>query len=792
MSETPKLALAMIVKPSDDEAVLLRRCLSYVSYYVDKIFITITGENEAVEEVAESYGAEVSHFAWVNDFAAARNFNFSQVPKKYGYQLWLDTDDVVRGAEKLPELVKYMSENAVDAVVMRYLYDFDAEKLPTVVHLKTRIIKNDGCLTWVRRLHEDFTEHRQITSYFAPAVEILHLTNHERIENATKRNLEISREILKDSPNDPVSHFMVANASVMANQFIDAILYYLEFLRKSGSEEEKYIAWARLAEVYRKRGDFILAIESDWEAMKLRPWYPDAYFGLGQTYYEMGKREHAKLFIINGLQKKPPELQIIAYNPRDYDYNPLMLLARIYTEQGKPVEARGLIEKCREIYPSSKRLRKLSYRLSKTIKQEAAVDRIVKEGEKMKDMELLKKLDEVPESLRYHPKISFLRNSRFIKTESSGKDIVIFCGYTEEAWTPQTVKEKGIGGSEEAVINLAKRWQKAGWSVEVYNNCGFTAQKFEGVIYKPFTSWNYRDKTDILILWRSPKMADYKLNAAKVFVDLHDVIPMGEFTPARLERIDKIFAKSVAQRELFPDVSDEKFAIIGNGLDPVEFEQVVERDPYLLLCTSSPDRHLGTSLELFERILEKAPRRIAEKLRFAHYYGWEVWTVVWGDNPKSIEWKRKMIEKCEELRKRGKFEGGGRINHNEVARKYLQAGILFYPSEFFEIFCMSVSKAQAAGCIPITTDFAAVDEVNQKGIKIKSQKTRLNWSKDVEADDYGVDDEKQKKQFVDEVVYILKHPEKWEKKRKEMAEWARKEFDWSRIAFLWLEEFDKE
>ena len=783
-----KLALCLIVKGSDAEALLLRRCLGFVAPYVDKIFITITQPNEKVEEVCKEFNAEVSSFTWVNDFAKARNFNFSQVPKEYEFVFWLDADDCVRGAEHLPKLIEYMSENAVDAVVMRYLYDFDKEeKLPTVVHLKTRIIKNDGCLTWTRRLHEDFTENRQIASYFAPNIEILHLTTEERIQSATIRNLEISKEILKDNPNDPVSHFLVANASVMANQFNDAILYYLDFLGASQSDEEKYIAWNRLAELYRKLGDYLRAVESDWEAMKLRPWYPDAYFGLGQTYYAMGKREHAKVFIINGLQKKPPEFQIIAYNPRDYDYNPLMLLARIYMEQGKPFEARGLVDQCRKVYPTSERLKKLSKSLVNMVKQEEQVDKLIKQAERLSDDKLLKKLNEVSEKLRYHPKISFLRNSRFIKKESSGKDISIFCGYTEEAWTPQTAKEKGIGGSEEAVINLAKRWQKAGWNVEVYNNCGHQEFDFDGVKYKPFTSWNYRDKKDVLILWRSPKMCDYKLNAGKVFVDLHDVIPIGEFTPTRLEKIDTIFVKSIAQRELFPDIPDSKFVVIGNGLDAESFEQVVERDPYLILNTSSPDRHLDTSLELFERLLKKAPKEIADKLKFRWNYGWGVWNIVWGENPKSLEWKKKVMERIERLGEH--FEGGVRINHDEVAKKYLQAGILFYPSEFFEIFCMSVSKAQAAGCIPITTDFAAFKEVNKHGVMIHSYKTKMDWSKDVEADDYGVDDETQKEQFVDAVLEVLQNPEKWEAKRKEMAEWAKKEYNWSRIADTWINYF---
>ena len=88
-----KVALAMIVKGEDREADLLDRCLSgkikdYAypaqkeidinnidSLYdnVDGIFITLTQKNDKCEEVANKYGANISHYEWNNSFADARN-----------------------------------------------------------------------------------------------------------------------------------------------------------------------------------------------------------------------------------------------------------------------------------------------------------------------------------------------------------------------------------------------------------------------------------------------------------------------------------------------------------------------------------------------------------------------------------------------------------------------------------------------------------------------------------------------------------------------------------------------
>ena len=157
------IALALIVKGSDKEAESLNTCLQNVSPYVDGIFITITQKNEKVEGVAKNYNAIISHFEWCNDFSKARNYNFSQVPIEYDYILWCDADDAFRGLENLTGVIK---QHPADAYSMNYLYAFDEWNNPIVVHPKTQIVKNDGCVKWEGSLHEDFSPTRELKTYF--------------------------------------------------------------------------------------------------------------------------------------------------------------------------------------------------------------------------------------------------------------------------------------------------------------------------------------------------------------------------------------------------------------------------------------------------------------------------------------------------------------------------------------------------------------------------------------------------------------------------------------------------
>ena len=777
-----KLALCLIVKSDDNEANDLARCLGRTVSFVDKIFITITykdGEkpNKKVEDIAKMFGAEISYFKWVNDFSKARNYNFSQVPKEYTHIFWLDSDDVVRGIEKLKDTIKENPQ--VDVFSMFYLYAFDEWKSPTIVHHKTRVVKNDGCVEWVGALHEDFKNNRNLTTYHIKGIEVLHLTNEKRISNAKERNLEVAKCQIKENPDDPRSFWNMGNSLKSLGNNDEAIKMLEKFIKLSNSDDEKYIAKLRIAECYWHKDEKNKAIDEARYAIGIKPEYPDAYHLLGSLYFEIEQFEKAKEMYLSGLIKKPPYYSIIVYNPRDYDYTPLMNLAKTYFRLSLPTLALECLDGCLKICPENEGLKKLIKPMKKEATKFEKVIKIIGRLKKIKDKDKLKKeLDKVPKELKDHPGICNLRNINFVKKESSGKDLIIYCGLTSEEWTPETAKAKGIGGSEEAIIHLSQGLAKKGWNVTVYNNCGHKELKFGDVVYKPFWSWNYRDKQDVVILWRIPRLAYYEINSPKIYIDLHDTLQGGEFSEERLKNITKIFVKSKFHRSLYPDIPDDKFVIIPNGIDEKVFEQKLERNLNLLINTSSPDRGLSVLVDLFKEVKKQVPKA---QLKWA--YGWNVFDAVHIENTKVMEWKDNIIKKMKEAG----VENLGRISHNEVAKLYLTANIFAYPSEFAEIDCISLSKAIAGGAIPVTTDFSAIGErVGQGGYYIHSEKTKDNWCEQNQFD-FSIMNEKQKKKWVDIVVRLLKNPPP-ESERRSMREWARKTYSWENIVNQWDKE----
>lgn len=784
-----KIALALIVKGSNDEALLLRRCLENMSQYVDGIFITRTtkkGEkkNSAIANVCNEFNAHLSDFEWVDDFAEARNFNFSEVPPEFDWIMWSDSDDVWRGLENLRETIE--KHPHVDGFGFWYLYDWDEFKKPVVVHRKTMVIKNDKSAQWVGAIHEDLEPLRQVEVYLVDGIERLHLTNSKRTTENAQRNVDIAKKQVADLPDDPRSHWNLANSQFGISDFEGSKQTFQKFLADSHSEEEIYLAHVRLADVYKSLGQRDDCVRELQTAIGIYPSLPDAYLQLAYNYYNFGDMEQAEKYCLQGMIKRPQIMKMIVYNPRDYDYNPMMLLAKVYYHKSRPDLMLPLLKGCLKIYPTDKSLIKMVKDGEKEKKILGKALEKVKVLQKMKDkVKLKKELDKLPADLQSHPAIAVIRNTNFIKQESTGRDLVIYCGNTVHQWNPELFTTKGFGGSEEAVIHLAEEYAKLGWNVTVYNNCGHKEQRYVygklplvGVTYKPFWEWNYRDKQDVVILWRWAKPLDAEINAPKIFLDLHDVIPEGELNEKRMQRVTKVFVKTKFHRSLFPHVPDEKFAIVPNGLETYS-DPTIKKDPYLIINTSSPDRSMDVLPKLFKEVKKRVPQA-----KCAWAYGWDNYINTYSNDSKKMAW----MEQIKAEMKDAGIEDLGRLTQAEVGKLYQKASIFAYPTEFAEIDCISVKKAQAAGCKPITTDFGALKESVIWGYTVHSEKTKDNWNKPYQFH-FGMEGEELSKEWIDAVVDALTISKNQKLFFQNYHLFNIDKFKWPSIAKRWNKEF---
>src|SRR5690349_2282865 len=95
-----RLALVMIAR---DAEASIARALESARPHVDRMIVVDTGSSDATREAAAGCGAEVSAFAWCDDFSAARNAALAR--SDAAWNLVMDSDEwIAGGAESLAEL----------------------------------------------------------------------------------------------------------------------------------------------------------------------------------------------------------------------------------------------------------------------------------------------------------------------------------------------------------------------------------------------------------------------------------------------------------------------------------------------------------------------------------------------------------------------------------------------------------------------------------------------------------------------------------------------------------------
>ncbi|NEQ36353.1 MAG: glycosyltransferase family 4 protein [Okeania sp. SIO3I5] len=258
------------------------------------------------------------------------------------------------------------------------------------------------------------------------------------------------------------------------------------------------------------------------------------------------------------------------------------------------------------------------------------------------------------------------------------------------------LKTKGASGSDSSVFFLTREWVKQGYDVTIFTNCGNKEGIYGGVKYINYDKINWYDTFDTLIIWRHPKMLPTFAKAKRIWFDWHDIIT---FNPIYLSRYDKIFAKSYYQRNLLPDIPDDKFVIINNGADSNVLElSKNEKQPYRLVYASRYYRGLEFMLMWGWPFIKKE----IPKAELHVYYGWTK-----RDSSKElIPWKEKMMEL---MKQPGVIEHGS-IGHNQLMYEKSTSAIHYYGCAYEEIDCISIRESVMVGCVPVTTNYAVFGE----------------------------------------------------------------------------------
>jgi glycosyltransferase involved in cell wall biosynthesis len=296
--------------------------------------------------------------------------------------------------------------------------------------------------------------------------------------------------------------------------------------------------------------------------------------------------------------------------------------------------------------------------------------------------------------------------SLFYHTYDDPYDIVYYTGGFSNKWVPT---DKSLGGSEQAIVNLAEYWASIGKKVIVYadNEKEMTHNLVE---YKNWKKLPFNHKFKNIILWRNNgfiSAVPFELNAENIFWDLHDNFSgddkITDLYKKYGNKITKVLLKSNYHKEAFESyfktkLKDDQYVIIPNGILVDKFSKNIEnvtRNPYRFCYVSYYTRGLQHIIPHIWYIIKQLEPRAELHL----YYGMEMF------NDENLKNQLKALT-CFP----GVIDHGRQSIDMIVREKYMSSFQLYITNTIAEIDCISIRESLVAGCIPLISNFGVFKE----------------------------------------------------------------------------------
>ena len=138
-----RLTAALIVR---DEQAFIEGCLASLVDHVDEIVVVDTGSRDHTIERALCYPIKLSHFAWCDDFSAARNFALGQASGDW--ILYIDADERFEVPSR-DALANVLSDERAVAYNLRF-----HPRIDWTPYAELRLFRNDSRIRFRGTIHE--------------------------------------------------------------------------------------------------------------------------------------------------------------------------------------------------------------------------------------------------------------------------------------------------------------------------------------------------------------------------------------------------------------------------------------------------------------------------------------------------------------------------------------------------------------------------------------------------------------------------------------------------------------
>lgn len=721
MLKRPTIGLCIIAK--NEEENLPRLFKSFEGCF-DEVYLTDTGSLDQTVKVAESLGAKVSHFTWIDDFAAARNFNFEQATTDY--IMWIDCDDVLSSKE---EFIAWRDTTLglADMWLATYNYSFNSENKAICKFARERVIKNNIGIKWKYFVHEGLLPSggRHVLANYVNTWTVDHMRTDMDLAKDRSRNLWLI-EKNKDKLDSRMKFYYGKELFENGKHF-DSIKWLTEAASDPTLEvHDRILSIQYAGYAYMRCDQYAKAIDIALVGLQLAPQRAEYLITVGDAYLKMNRINDAAPYYRAALECSPMGMgktsAAIFSTEEQYNIYPMNQLARIYANTGQ---------------------------------LDKAIDVSYKAHNDFNNLEAKQIMEEC---------IRIKTLTEAYKDATACSDIVISCPPNAPyKWDGEIYKQKAMGGSETAAIEMAQWLKKiSGRTVKIFN-VRDDEKTIEGVEYlstQKLNEYMSKNKPYLHIAWRH----NFKVTNAPTFVWSHDLTTMGVENTANYVKVMALTPFHKAYLHTSQGVPLDKIWVTRNGIEPSRFNDGPwEKDPWKFVFSSSPDRGLDRAMRVLDKVRETYPQ-----IKLHVFYGIEHL-----DNYGLKDLREKLAKMMEERKDWVIYHG--KTEQLELMKHFKTAAYNIQPSDWIETSCITAMELVLAGVYPIFRAVGGVCDTlknaNEMGM------ASLVYSDCITESDY--------QKYIDETLKVIAE-ERYKRVKMDATEYS-----WELVARSWLEELPK-
>ena len=351
------ISLCMIVR---NEEHFLRDALTSVEGVVDEICIVDTGSTDGTIAVAESFGARITHIAWRDDFAWARNASLALATG--AWILVLDADE--RLAPGSRDALRALRSERPDGqgrwlrcrnLKRRAAGDrgVDQRDRPDLSERAQRFATGERCtsLSLVRARNAASVPRR-------PRIEIFHYGYLPEIMSERSkgdRNFRLSRAAAEAAPDDPALAYNYATSALLAGERDTARVQFehVVALTRNTPRGFRPMSLATLAGVYLDDGRPADALALAEECVGIVKTLPDGHFVHGRALAALGRHEEARAALRQAIAVGThPSIEHFVTDDEIATWKAHNEIGGTFVSEGRHAEAQQWLDQALQIRPA--------------------------------------------------------------------------------------------------------------------------------------------------------------------------------------------------------------------------------------------------------------------------------------------------------------------------------------------------------------------------------------------------------------------------------------------------------